>query len=87
MSILPPNVGSGEEVQVPQDGARRRAEGVTPLLPQALKSGRGDWIRTSDPLRPRQVRYQAALRPDSSAIIPRRPLPLHVNCPATGLEA
>src|SRR5262245_28922346 len=28
-------------------------------------SGRGDWIRTSDPLRPRQVRYQAALRPDS----------------------
>ena len=30
------------------------------------KSGRGDWIRTSDPLRPRQVRYQAALRPDSN---------------------
>jgi membrane-bound lytic murein transglycosylase MltF len=29
------------------------------------ESGRGDWIRTSDPLRPRQVRYQAALRPDS----------------------
>ena len=28
------------------------------------KIGRGDWIRTSDPLRPRQVRYQAALRPD-----------------------
>src|SRR5829696_3649068 len=32
------------------------------------KSGRGDWIRTSDPLRPRQVRYQAALRPDSRAL-------------------
>ena len=30
------------------------------------ESGRGDWIRTSDPLRPRQVRYQAALRPESS---------------------
>ena len=30
-----------------------------------MKNGRGDWIRTSDPLRPRQVRYQAALRPDS----------------------
>src|SRR5947207_1928039 len=27
--------------------------------------GRGDRIRTCDPLRPRQVRYQAALRPDS----------------------
>ena len=32
-------------------------------------NGRGDWIRTSDPLRPRQVRYQAALRPDSAPII------------------
>src|SRR5215475_5634126 len=30
------------------------------------ESGRGDWIRTSDPLRPRQVRYQAALHPDPS---------------------
>src|ERR1700737_2821426 len=38
---------------------------VTPVLPLNSKSGRGDWIRTSDPLRPRQVRYQAALRPDS----------------------
>jgi hypothetical protein len=37
---------------------------VTPVLPRNSKSGRGDWIRTSDPLRPRQVRYQAALRPD-----------------------
>src|SRR6185369_3333992 len=27
--------------------------------------GRGGRIRTGDPLRPRQVRYQAALRPDS----------------------
>ena len=35
------------------------------------ESGRGDWIRTSDPLRPRQVRYQAALRPDSPLILPR----------------
>ncbi len=32
------------------------------------RNGRGDWIRTSDPLRPRQVRYQAALRPDSLII-------------------
>ena len=35
------------------------------MEPRTSKSGRGDWIRTSDPLRPRQVRYQAALRPDS----------------------
>ena len=26
--------------------------------------GRGEKIRTSDPLLPKQVRYQAALRPD-----------------------
>ncbi len=26
--------------------------------------GRGEMIRTSDPLHPMQVRYQAALRPD-----------------------
>ena len=28
-----------------------------------LLDGRGEKIRTSDPLRPRQVRYQSALRP------------------------
>jgi hypothetical protein len=28
------------------------------------KIGRGERIRTSDPLHPMQVRYQAALRPD-----------------------
>ena len=27
------------------------------------QNGRGDWIRTSDPLTPSQVRYQPALRP------------------------
>ena len=36
-----------------------------------FESGRGDWIRTSDPLRPRQVRYQAALRPDCCLILLR----------------
>ena len=28
------------------------------------KIGRDDWIRTSDPLLPKQMRYQAAPRPD-----------------------
>ncbi len=27
-------------------------------------NGRGDWIRTNDPLLPKQVRYQTALRPE-----------------------
>ena len=31
--------------------------------------GRGERIRTSDPLCPRQVRYQAALRPDEEELI------------------
>ena len=35
------------------------------------ENGRGDWIRTSDPLRPRQVRYQAALRPDCQTVYHR----------------
>ena len=28
------------------------------------RNGRGDWIRTNDPLLPKQVRYQTALRPE-----------------------
>jgi hypothetical protein len=35
---------------------RRKIEAVaavTPVLPRNSKSGRGDWIRTRDPLRPR----------------------------------
>ena len=31
------------------------------------KSGRSDWIRTSDPYPPRIVRYRAALRSDCGA--------------------
>src|SRR5436309_15189143 len=54
--------------------ATSATQDVTPVLPRNSKSGRGDWIRTSDPLRPRQVRYQAALRPDRREvfIIPHR---------------
>ena len=32
------------------------------------KNGRGEKIRTSDPLLPKQVRYQAALRPDTEDV-------------------
>ena len=49
--------------------------------------GRGDWIRTSDPLRPRQVRYQAALRPDSTHYPTRRrkiPAEIRVTTRPTG---
>ena len=45
---------------------------ATYWLPTDSRSGRGDWIRTSDPLRPRQVRYQAALRPDPNLYYRRR---------------
>ncbi len=43
-------------------------------LDQTLVFGRGDRIRTYDPLRPRQVRYQAALRPDASILNQAPPL-------------
>ena len=33
-----------------------------------MKYGRGEMIRTSDPLVPNQMRYQAALRPDMRAL-------------------
>ena len=35
------------------------------------KIGRDDWIRTSDPLTPSQVRYQAAPHPDSIRALDR----------------
>jgi hypothetical protein len=31
--------------------------------------GRDDWIRTSDPLTPSQVRYQAAPHPDKAIVL------------------
>ncbi len=44
------------------------ASNCQPFFPtdhsQNRKDGRGDWIRTSDPLFPKQMRYQAALLPD-----------------------
>ena len=47
-----------------EQSSRREALLVVMLTRISKRFGRGDWIRTSDPLRPRQVRYQAALRPD-----------------------
>jgi hypothetical protein len=37
-------------------------------------AGRGGQIRTDDPLLPKQMRYQAALRPDFLNLISRHPL-------------
>ena len=33
-----------------------------------MKYGRDDWIRTSDPLTPSQVRYQTAPHPDAKQL-------------------
>ena len=38
---------------------------------QTTNSGRGGGIRTHDPLLPKQMRYQAALRPEEGRIIER----------------
>ena len=45
--------------------SRREALLVVRLTRIFERFGRGGRIRTGDPLRPRQVRYQAALRPDT----------------------
>ena len=37
-------------------------------MPDLQTSGRDDWIRTSDPLTPSQVRYQAAPRPEAFVV-------------------
>ena len=39
------------------------------------KNGRDDWIRTSDPLTPSQVRYQAAPHPETYPVLIRTSLP------------
>ena len=43
-------------------GSKRKRP--TPVRNRPLMFGRDDWIRTSDPLTPSQVRYQAAPHPD-----------------------
>src|SRR5438105_1189964 len=52
-----------------EQSSRREAPLVVMFTRIIKEFGRGDWIRTSDPLRPRQVRYQAALRPDLPIIL------------------
>ena|GEM_PF-685224 len=59
------------------------------LVSTRLDIGRGEMIRTSDPLHPMQVRYQAALRPDRTLNFNIRPLanrPKPVCERALGLE-
>jgi hypothetical protein len=51
---------------------KRPPEGGRISLLLLLYFGRGEKIRTSDPLHPMQVRYQAALRPDEPRIIAAR---------------
>ena len=40
-------------------------------LRAVVQDGRGDMIRTCDPLLPKQMRYQTALRPDQVIVSPR----------------
>ena len=48
-------------------------------MPQVGKKiGRDDWIRTSDPLTPSQVRYQAAPHPETNPK-PRRQAPVRLR--------
>ena len=51
------------------DGTRTRNKQLGRLLLYQLnyrRDGRGDWIRTSDPLLPKQMRYQTAPHPGAA---------------------
>ena len=66
---------SSENETLPYNLPYITPEGHT-VSPQVSDSiGRGGAIRTPDPLRPRQVRYQAALRPDIYWSLHSKPLP------------
>ena len=44
------------------------------------KTGRGGGIRTHDPLLPKQMRYQAALRPEEARILQTRTTAVNQKC-------
>ena len=46
----------------------KKAAKCMSLAALVLSTGRGERIRTFDPLVPNQMRYQAALRPDSQVL-------------------
>lgn len=66
LSLWPAVSWSGGRDSNPQQSAWKADALPIELPPQ---SGRGDWIRTSDPLLPKQMRYQAALRPEARRIV------------------
>ena len=53
-----------------REQALGRSGSVTSAVADAIKDGRGDRIRTCDPLLPKQMRYQAAPLPDSPQLGP-----------------
>ena len=55
---------------VPTSTAAEMIRVASRVESRSIEFGRGEKIRTSDPLHPMQVRYQAALRPDRTVIIP-----------------
>ena len=60
-------VGGGIEPPVSRFLERNRALSQTEGEDLLGKSGRGEWIRTTDPSVPNRVLYQAEPRPDTKA--------------------
>ena len=64
--------GGAESGDLPRSSSLMGARADRPALKRAGLPdfvGRGEKIRTSDPLHPMQVRYQAALRPDVNSAL------------------
>ncbi len=83
--------GKSRDVAMSQARCRTRIhpsthESVEPAANRSTRAefsadaGRGGEIRTPDPLFPKQVRYQTALRPDSIASLPQRNSPWQISC-------
>ncbi len=66
--ILDDTADVGHALSVQQNAWRELAEKMN-HWEWTTMIGRGEMIRTSDPLHPMQVRYQAALRPDRSLLL------------------
>ena len=74
---LQPTVDSGD---------RKKQKGPDRYRESGPNIGRDDWIRTSDPLTPSQVRYQAAPHPDARARRPTSYFTARVRLPPSSLR-
>ena len=82
-----------QPVALSRCGNKKAPEGALELFPRCtlvaqreVKSGRGEWIRTTDPSVPNRVLYQAEPRPDNLTILLQCQRPPTRRAPEPGPE-